>query len=363
MNSVSLAVVTLVLGIDVGWQPLDEGGLEYIIQIEPQLLGTLQDGQDIVTDIPPDVRGVRTCRVTVGTSRLPRQGNAAGSPVDTTAARPPYDSGPTTRDGVLNLPPPPSVADENAWRPAPEYSGVLNLPPPPADNFVPGAAARGAAAAPQPIPGARSVAPPARSAAPPSSEVFNPRSLATPNPRTRVNPPPVNPPSNLLAPEVPAPAHQPPAAAAPVAQPMAPPYVPEPQYVPEAEPQPAPRNYERAYQLDVLSARLPNGAEFAREEGPALGPTPAVASSPSRAASPDVDSSSSAETASRMTAAATGDDGAALDAKPWGWLMLAMMGLFVSLGLNFFLGWITWGFRQRYDAVLDQLHSARARTT
>lgn len=61
------------LGFKVGWQPLPDGGVEYIIQIEPHMLETLKGGQEIASDIPPSVRGVRSYRITVGTGDPPRE--------------------------------------------------------------------------------------------------------------------------------------------------------------------------------------------------------------------------------------------------------------------------------------------------
>jgi hypothetical protein len=63
------------IGVDFGWQPIAGGGVEYIIQIEPELLESLASGRaDIVSEIPPFLRGVRSYRITVGTGPLPHQG-------------------------------------------------------------------------------------------------------------------------------------------------------------------------------------------------------------------------------------------------------------------------------------------------
>ncbi len=62
-------------GVDFGWQPIAGGGVEYIIQIEPELLESLASGRaDIVSEIPPFLRGVRSYRITVGTGPLPHHG-------------------------------------------------------------------------------------------------------------------------------------------------------------------------------------------------------------------------------------------------------------------------------------------------
>jgi hypothetical protein len=44
-HSSSVRIAAAALGIDVGWQPLPEGGMEYIIQIAPQTLETLKAGE------------------------------------------------------------------------------------------------------------------------------------------------------------------------------------------------------------------------------------------------------------------------------------------------------------------------------
>jgi len=67
-------VAAMALGIDVGWRPLSEGGVEYLIQIEPDLLETLQPGEAIGSDVPPHLVGqIRAYRITVGTEELPRE--------------------------------------------------------------------------------------------------------------------------------------------------------------------------------------------------------------------------------------------------------------------------------------------------
>jgi len=67
-------VAAMALGIDVGWRPLSEGGVEYLIQIEPDLLDTLQPGEAIGSDVPPRLVGqIRAYRITVGTEELPRE--------------------------------------------------------------------------------------------------------------------------------------------------------------------------------------------------------------------------------------------------------------------------------------------------
>jgi hypothetical protein len=48
----ALILWAAVVGVDVGWQPVSGGGYEYIIQIEPEMLESLREGQEIESDIP-----------------------------------------------------------------------------------------------------------------------------------------------------------------------------------------------------------------------------------------------------------------------------------------------------------------------
>lgn len=89
MNAVALLVATAVLGVDYGWHRLPNGEWEYIIQIEPALVETLVQGQALVSQMPPELQGVRRFRVQVGEGEVPRDqlpttpvgGTVAGSPL------------------------------------------------------------------------------------------------------------------------------------------------------------------------------------------------------------------------------------------------------------------------------------------
>ena len=72
MSSLLILVAAATLGIEVGWEPLPEGGHEYTIQIEPQLLDVLKEGKDeIFSEVPPEL-DVRRYRLLVGTGKLAR---------------------------------------------------------------------------------------------------------------------------------------------------------------------------------------------------------------------------------------------------------------------------------------------------
>lgn len=76
MNGLILVLAASSVGVDYGWQPNQKGEIEYIIQIEPELLDAMQDGTEITSRIDPSVQGVRRFRIRVGNESLPREGTA-----------------------------------------------------------------------------------------------------------------------------------------------------------------------------------------------------------------------------------------------------------------------------------------------
>jgi hypothetical protein len=73
MCALVICVAAATLGIDVGWERLPDGGMEYIIQLDPQTLESLRTGQAIQSDIPPSAGEVRSYRIMVGGKKLPRE--------------------------------------------------------------------------------------------------------------------------------------------------------------------------------------------------------------------------------------------------------------------------------------------------
>ena len=111
MNAFVLLVAMAATGVDVGWQPLDEGGFEYIIQIEPEMLESLLAGQAIQSDLPPFLQDVRTYRIVVGNEALPREDPEQGG----------FESGRVTEDS--HAPAARDIADmpESAEEAAPRH--------------------------------------------------------------------------------------------------------------------------------------------------------------------------------------------------------------------------------------------------
>lgn len=73
MSPLVVLFAASVLGIDVGWQPLPEGGVEYIIQIPPQTFEVLKPGEPVQSRVPDEVKDIRQCRIIIGRGPLPRQ--------------------------------------------------------------------------------------------------------------------------------------------------------------------------------------------------------------------------------------------------------------------------------------------------
>ena len=66
MNSLTICIAAATLGFNFGWQRLPEGGMEYIIQLDPQSLDALRAGQPINTlsggESPHAVVDANSCR-------------------------------------------------------------------------------------------------------------------------------------------------------------------------------------------------------------------------------------------------------------------------------------------------------------
>jgi len=68
-----ICAAAVLLAVDAGWQPLPDGGVEYLIQLEPHMVARLRAGEPVHSDIPPGVKDVRAYRITLGNDALPRQ--------------------------------------------------------------------------------------------------------------------------------------------------------------------------------------------------------------------------------------------------------------------------------------------------
>lgn len=78
MNLPIMCIALVAGGVDVGWERRPEGGMEYIIQLDPQTLELLRAGEAIQSDIPPAAGEVRSYRIVVGAKQLARETPPAG---------------------------------------------------------------------------------------------------------------------------------------------------------------------------------------------------------------------------------------------------------------------------------------------
>jgi hypothetical protein len=72
MNAVMMCLAMATLGTDAGWQRLPDGRLQYIIQMEPQTLDALRASKPVESDLPSNLRDVRSYRIVFGSKKLPR---------------------------------------------------------------------------------------------------------------------------------------------------------------------------------------------------------------------------------------------------------------------------------------------------
>lgn len=84
MHALAVLLTVTSLGVEYGWHNLDGQETEYVIQIEPNLLELLRNGDEVVSEVASEVADVRRFRIRVGAGKLPRR--AIGSPLTSTDA-------------------------------------------------------------------------------------------------------------------------------------------------------------------------------------------------------------------------------------------------------------------------------------
>lgn len=303
-------LVVLALGVDVGWRPLPEGGLEYIIQIEPELLDSLQRGQPIASDVPLVLRDIRRYRIQVGNGPLPQEG-----PLETPmpGAEPP-------------------VANAARQRPAPAAE-LAEAP-----RFVAAVPAAGEPAKP-----ADSVAAPpvvAASESPPSKQ--NIAAAETPDPFAS----PTGEPATDTA--------------APPGEETASPAADEEGPLLAAEAAPLPEG--PASTADVppqLGSDEPAKNEAAPTDPSGAQPT-TVHKLTSAPGDDDPPLRGGAEPGATGSGSASEAAAPAEPNKPWVWLTLTLMGLAASATVNVYQGFLHLSLRSKYRAVVRKLHDATA---
>ncbi|MEC9004439.1 MAG: hypothetical protein VX644_13770, partial [Planctomycetota bacterium] len=139
MQGLAIVLAAASLGVDYGWQTTDDGALEYIIQIEPELLIALQKGESIVSEIHPDAIGVRRFRIQIGSQPLPRVGKSAPPDSQPAIGAPSDDSTLIPEPRSPAEPPRPDPGSEETTSSPPGKTFVEDGPSPP---FTPADAAQ-----------------------------------------------------------------------------------------------------------------------------------------------------------------------------------------------------------------------------
>src|SRR4051812_45635542 len=109
-------IVAAAIGVDFGWQQTDDGELEYIIQISPEQIEALKEGEDISSFIPPAAAKVTCFKVQVGTGRLPHETVLTPSgPIEAVPAAGYEDSNRPPALRHQNHPGQTNIADRSQW--------------------------------------------------------------------------------------------------------------------------------------------------------------------------------------------------------------------------------------------------------
>ncbi len=74
-----VCLAAALLGVDARWPRLPDGSLQYIIQIEPQVLERLESGaiETVGSHVPPYLDNVRAYQIVIGTQKLANSARAA----------------------------------------------------------------------------------------------------------------------------------------------------------------------------------------------------------------------------------------------------------------------------------------------
>jgi len=288
-------------GIDVGWEPLETGGVVYIIQIEPDQLDRLKSYDDLLSDMPKDL-DVRQVKVTIGTGKLPRSSNVQ------TAAKPALEKPTLIAEGSI------PARKSNGGKPtaADDAAGPQLIAPtktPAEKKLAKSEATPEKTTTLRPIDDGYT----SRDPKPRDEEDLN----STP---TRIEPATRAPRDDLFA--------------TPPSRPLSSRQLEEPRETPRPQP-----------------------SRF-REPAPSL-PADRYTSEPEEdyeAAKPALPSSFRTADNSARLASADDRDSRGSDAA-WGPVVAIFFFLLLSMGANMWLAWIAWEARQRYQVLLDKYRS------
>ncbi|GAB4131081.1 hypothetical protein [Thermopirellula anaerolimosa] len=175
-SALSVLLGIACLGIEVGWRPLPDGGMEYVIRVSPEELADLKLGDIIAaSDVPPGLPSIRSYRIEVGRGPVERRTPPFSPAITDTPAVPGSpaaldDQRSTPSDGTLPSPTIPLVFTEPAVprpmeaSPPASTQGAAQGTPSPETTASPPNSQKAEAAQPQE---GRETQPPADSSPPP----------------------------------------------------------------------------------------------------------------------------------------------------------------------------------------------------
>lgn len=73
MHTFSLILAAATLGVDIGYETTEEGGVESIVQIDPRSLEVLREGDEFVIDLPAEFGPLKRYRIRIGSEPLKRE--------------------------------------------------------------------------------------------------------------------------------------------------------------------------------------------------------------------------------------------------------------------------------------------------
>ena len=125
------AIIAAMLGVDVGWQPLEDGTYEYIIQIEPELAARLDESYVLEVGVLPEMRNVSRYRIIVGRAVLPRKTRPGDAPASANSRPSIAEPGVATTDEVDGASSSAPAWSGRATAPTPSLSDAPSYQPPP----------------------------------------------------------------------------------------------------------------------------------------------------------------------------------------------------------------------------------------
>lgn len=374
MNAWVFLLLPTTLGVDVGWERQPDNSIQYILQIEPEAINGMMSGNELISTLPESVRNtIGKYSIRVGRDHLPNQGTwppevsnssatrtpTAGTAGWNNATQPSYLPGATT---------PPTYPNSTGYPPA-NNGGFINssLPgrtattqyPPGSQTTAPNT---GMSTSGFPIQTPNSTYP--NNAAPTGTGYATPNAYGQqPYGQQNYGAP------NYGAPQYGAPNNQYPNYQQPGYGPQyvaanpngtSPNLPTDPNYYGPRLGDPQQYGMQTAkpsIEMPAPSGTVPYGQHYAGQAPPGYQPNNMPYAGAAYAqGDPRFTNTGEPKSADPAHTAVANKQATAVAAEPqsqWLSLTFALIGLFASLGANFYLGWTTFHLRERYRMMLS----------